>query len=46
MQLSGETANGEFPEEAVRVMCRTCVEAESMVRTYPPRTLRDNSMRS
>lgn len=31
VMLSGETANGEHFESAVRIMARTCVEAESAV---------------
>ncbi len=31
VMLSGETANGEFFEEACSMMCRICLEAECMV---------------
>ena len=29
--LSGETANGAFPQEAVRLMDRTCRQAEAVL---------------
>lgn len=31
VMLSGETANGEFPNDALRMMASTCVEAESLI---------------
>ena len=31
MQLSGETAGGEHPRAAVKIMSETCVEAETAV---------------
>ena len=31
VMLSGETANGEFPSDAITYMGNTCIEAESIV---------------
>mmetsp|Transcript_6199 Transcript_6199/g.10318 ORF Transcript_6199/g.10318 Transcript_6199/m.10318 type:complete len:502 (-) Transcript_6199:1062-2567(-) len=31
VMLSGETANGEFPADAVNMMANTCVEAETLI---------------
>jgi len=38
VMLSGETANGEYPGSAVRMMASTCVEAESV---FADSTIRD-----
>lgn len=31
VMLSGETANGEFPVQAVKMMCRICIQAEGAI---------------
>jgi pyruvate kinase len=36
VMLSGETANGSFPEAAVQIMARTCLEAEQMLKSEDP----------
>merc|ERR1719487_2123847 len=36
VMLSGETANGKFPEGAVQIMARTCVQAEEMQAQMDP----------
>merc|ERR1712137_1049837 len=36
VMLSGETANGDFPEAAVTLMRRACEEAEAVLLTAPP----------
>lgn len=36
VMLSGETANGKFPVQAVEIMARTCVQAETMLQAQDP----------
>jgi len=36
VMLSGETANGKFPVQAVEIMARTCVEAETLLAAQDP----------
>jgi len=36
VMLSGETANGKFPEGAVQIMARTCLQAEEEQRNRDP----------
>eukprot|EP00967_Tisochrysis_lutea_P047868 scaffold58350_cov31-Tisochrysis_lutea.AAC.1 len=36
VMLSGETANGNFPEQAVAIMARTCLQAQEMIAEEDP----------